>query len=183
MNASKKRKMVAVGLGFMSLAAIAVLSIYAAPSFAEGQTRVELCLSPGPHQVTIEVAEPAVNALLAQGARLGPCEEINVCPFEPVMITLTSADPVRLLVQIVSAGQDVNFQADDPPGVYWALTDLEGTAVIGPYGADDHFHLTWEPINFSEPGTYYMVFEHELASTVYPEIKVNLACDYEAPQP
>lgn len=182
MNASK-RKMVAVGLVFVLLVAIATLAIYSAPVFAKGQAKVDLCLSQGRHQVTIEVAEPAVEHLLARGATLGACEEIHVCPFEPVMITLTSAEPVKVLIQIASPGQDVNFGADDPPGVYWTLSDLDGTAVVGPDGPDDHIHLTWGGIEFSDPGTYYMVFEHELAGTEYPTIRVNLACDYNAPEP
>ena len=109
--------------------------------------------------------------------------KFNVCPFDPISITLSSPDPVWVPVQITTSGQDINFGADDPPGVYWALTDLDGNILVGD-GPDDHFHLMWGgPYNFSEPGYYYMIFSHPLAGTTYPNIQINLACDFEAPEP
>jgi len=107
-------------------------------------------------------------------------EEFYVCPFEPVMITLTSPDPVKVPVQITSSGQDLNFGATDPPGVNWALTNLDGTIIISG-GVDDgqNFSSFWSSV----PGYYYVVFDHPEAGTTYPTIQINLACDYVAPQP
>jgi len=107
-------------------------------------------------------------------------EEFNICPFEPVMVTLTSPDPVKVPVQITTSGQDLNFGATDPPGVNWALTYLDDTIIVNG-GIDDgvHFSTYWSSV----PGFYYVVFDHPEAGTTYPTIQVNLACDYEAPQP
>jgi hypothetical protein len=168
---------------FISLAAIAVVSICSSLVLAEGQTRVKLCHKPGPNEVIIEVAEPAVAAHLAHGDRLGECVEgINVCPFEPITLALTDAEPVRVPLEVTPEENDVNFAAEDPPGVYWSLTYLDGTPVIDRFGADDHMHLLWEGWD-GAPGFYYIAFDHPEAGTEeYPTIMVNLACGYEAPE-
>ena len=56
-----KIKVVTVGFRFLSLVTIVVLAIFSVPVFAESQTSVELCHNLGPNEVTIVVAEPAVN--------------------------------------------------------------------------------------------------------------------------
>lgn len=172
-----------VGLRLILIVAVTMLAVHSFPVFADNQNKVTICHKPEANEVTIEVASSSLDAHLAHGDRQGSCaEEFKTCPFEPIPITLSSPDPVKIPIQITTNGQDLNFGTDDPPGVYWSVTDLEGNIIIGD-GPDDHFHLTWGPYNFSEPGYYYMVFNHPLAGTTYPIIHINFACGFDAPEP
>jgi len=173
-----------INLRIIIIAAIGMLTVYSVPVLAENQDRVTICHKPGANEVTIDVAPASLDAHLAHGDMQGSCdEEFKTCPFEPIMLTLSNPDPVKVPVEITTNGQDLNFGANDPPGVYWALTDLDGNIMSGD-GPDDHFHLAWAgPNYFSEPGYYYMIFNHPLAGTTYPNIQINLACEFEAPEP
>jgi hypothetical protein len=178
----KRLDKVVFGIRFIVFTTMVIVLTYAITVLAEGETKVTVCHHPGPNEVTIRVAEPALGPHLAHGDYLGECEETyNTCPFEPITLELTSPDPVQIPVQITTTGQDINFSADDPPGVAWYLTDNDGNILLNPGGYDDHVHLIW--YGFSEPGKYQMVFQSDLAGTTYPSITVILACDYEAPPP
>lgn len=136
---------------------------------------VRLCHTRAQQAITIEVGGPAVAAHLAHGDVLGGCDEINVCPFDAVSISLTNSEPRAVPVEITAEGQDLYFVADDPPGVMWALAETDGTPVVGPEGNDDYIRLLW--YGFSEPGLYQMVFWSDLAGTAeYPSIDVSLSC-------
>jgi len=121
-----------------------------------------ICHKPGDNEVTIMVAASSLNSHFAHGDRQGGCGEVfNICPFEPMAITLSSPDLVSIPVQITTDGQDLNFAANDPPGVLWVLTQLDGS-ILFEGGYDDHFHFTWLPYDFSKPGYYYVAFDHRL---------------------
>lgn len=150
---------------------------------AENQEKVTICQKRGANEVTIEVATSALDVHIAHDDKQGSCDqEFKICTFEPIMITITSPEPVTVPIQLTEIGQDLNFDTDDPPGVFWSATDLEGNIIIRD-GPDHHFHLTWGPYNFSEPGNYYMVFNHPFAGTTYPIIHINFACGFDAPEP
>ena len=95
---------------------------------------------------------------------------------------MTDANPVKVKLEVTESENDANFTAEDPPGAFWSLTDLDGTPVIDCFGADDHLHLLWEDWD-GAPGFYYILFDHPEAGTdEFPTILVNLACGYEAPE-
>jgi len=165
------------------LLAVTLLPIQASPAYADDQELVTICHKPGANEVTIGVALASLDAHLRHGDRDGSCgEEFKVCPFETFTITLTSPDPVKIPVELTENGQDLNFGANDPPGVYWAITDLDGNVLLND-GPDDHLHFNWGGIDFSDAGQYYVLFSHPAAGSTYPSIQVNLACNFDAPEP
>jgi hypothetical protein len=103
------------------------------------------------------------------------------CPFEPVLIVLTDAEPVSIRVRVTEADQGLNFAADDrPPFVNYALKRPNGSILLQG-GGDDEYYFNWEATY--RRGIYDVEFQWDATNSIYEDMKVNLACEYDAPHP